>query len=189
MKKTTVLMTLLMLLFSVQGFSKDFEADTEKSEILWNAKKVTGAHNGYVSLKSGSLKFKGDKVIGGEFVVDMNSISNNDISNETMRNKLLGHLKSDDFFSVADHSESRLNITKVNTYAKNKAEVSADLTIKGQTHPVNFTVEKVDDYYRSRISVDRSRYNVRYGSSSFFDNLGDKTIEDIFTLDVKLYLK
>ena len=189
MKKTFVMMSTMVLLFTVAGISKDMSADLEKSEIHWTAKKVTGQHDGNVSLKSGHLKFKGEKVVGGEFVVDMNSISNNDIGNETMKEKLLNHLRSDDFFSVSTYAESRLTITKVNDYAMNKADVSAELTIKGQTHPVQFTVEKVDDYYRSRIAVDRSRYDVRYGSSSFFDNLGNKTIEDIFTLDIKLHLK
>lgn len=189
MKKTLLVILSLSLVIVSPVFAGKQKADSEKTEIVWNGKKVTGEHHGNINLSSGYLMLKRDKVVGGEFVVDMRSITNTDVSNDTYREKLVNHLRSDDFFSVEKYPEAHLKITEVEVYSGNKANARGDLTIKGKTHPINFTVEKVDDYYRSRIMIDRSRYNVRYGSNSFFDNLGNKAIEDMFTLDIKLVME
>ena len=118
----------------------------------------------------------------------MSSITVTDLSGDT-KGKLEGHLKSDDFFGVANHPKAMLSITKV----KEKADgyhVTGNLTIKEKTHPVEFVAvvsEGADDMTaRARITVDRSKYDVRYGSNSFFDNLGDKAIYDNFDLSVEI---
>jgi polyisoprenoid-binding protein YceI len=107
--------------------------------------------------------------------------------------RLEGHLKSDDFFSVAKYPVSKLVITGSSSFDKGTGVVTGTLTIKGITNPIEFkaSLQRKDDglWFYSNITVDRTKYNIRYGSGSFFDNLGDKTIFDEFNLKVSLFVK
>ncbi len=161
------------------------EVDVEKSEITWKGYKVTGSHYGSIALKSGSLEFNGEVLTGGEFVVDMTSLSSTDLSGES-KGQLDGHLKSDDFFGVEKFPTATLKITQVTSSGKNSYTAKGDLTIKGKTNPVEFTISVYGDKATANLKVDRTKYDVRYGSGSFFDNLGDKTIYDEFDLVVDL---
>ena len=175
---------------ATDGDKNSYTVDTEESTIQWFGKKVTGAHEGVIHIKSGTVEMDGDKLKGGEFTIDMTSITVTDLTGD-MNGKLTGHLKSDDFFGVEQHPEARMVITKV----KSKDDgywVTADMTIKGITNPVEFMAmtesKNGKTFAKAEITIDRSKYNVRYGSNSFFDNLGDKAIYDNFDLKVKLVL-
>ena len=157
----------------------------EESTVTWKAYKVTGSHTGTVALKSGDLVFDNGTLKGGEFVVDMTSIICTDLEGE-YKQKLEGHLKSDDFFSVASHETSKLVFTDVKATGKNSYEVTGNLTIKGITKPVTFDVSVYGSKATATLKIDRAQYDVRYGSGSFFDDLGDKTIYDEFDLVVDL---
>ncbi|CAZ94732.1 MULTISPECIES: YceI family protein [Zobellia] len=161
------------------------EVKTESSTITWKAYKVTGSHYGTVNLKSGSLIFDGDKLTGGEFEADMTSLVALDLEGES-KGKLEGHLKSEDFFSTEKHTSSKLVFTKVKSTGKNAYEVTGDLTIKGITKPVTFDVSVYGSKATASVKVDRTAYDIKYGSGSFFENLGDKTIYDEFDLVVDL---
>ena len=159
--------------------------NTETSKVTWKAYKVTGSHTGTVQLNSGSLEFAEGKLTGGEFEVNMTTLISTDLEGE-YKGKLEGHLKSDDFFGVATHPTSTLVFTKVTPSGKNSYEVTGDLTIKGITKPVTFDVSIYGSKATATLKVDRALYNVKYGSGSFFENLGDKTIYDEFDLVVDL---
>ena len=161
------------------------EVKTAESTVTWKGYKVTGSHTGTINLQSGSLSFDNDKLTGGEFVVDMTSLISTDLEGE-YKGKLEGHLKSDDFFGVESHPTSKLVFTNVTATGKNSYEVTGNLTIKGITKPVTFDVSVYGSKATATMKVDRSEYDVRYGSGSFFDNLGDKTIYDEFDLVVDL---
>ena len=165
-----------------------FKVDAANSTVAWKGYKVTGEHEGFISIASGTIDMDGDKLKGGEFTIDMASLTATGMD-AGMQGKLEGHLKSDDFFGVASHPTATLKITKVK--AKDGAfVVTADLTIKEITHPIEFetTVSSSGGSMTatSKITIDRSKYDVRYGSNSFFDNLGDKAIYDNFDLTVEL---
>lgn len=168
--------------------AQSYTFNKENSKLKWEGKKVGGSHDGIIYLKSGTLKMNKSKIKSGKFVIDMKSMVNKDISNEKYRAKLENHLKSDDFFSVDEFPEAVLEITEESKFKDNKAHVHANLTIKGITKPVHFNVMKEDNMLKSKITVDRSKYNVKYGSKSFFKNLGDKLIYDDFTIEVHLKL-
>jgi polyisoprenoid-binding protein YceI len=161
------------------------EVKTESSKVTWKAYKVTGSHAGTVDLQSGALLFKEDKLSGGQFVVDMTSLVTTDDLGD-MKAKLEGHLKSDDFFGVVTHPTANLVFTKVTASGKNSYEVTGDLTIKGITKPVTFDVSVYGSKATVTLKVDRSQYDVKYGSGAFFENLGNKTIYDEFDLVVDL---
>ena len=175
--------------------ARAYKVDVEKSDLKWHAKKVTGEHMGTVALKSGQMLVDGNKVTGGTFVIDMNTIACTDIKDAGYNQKLVGHLKSDDFFSVEKHGTATFKITGVKPIAKAAAgqpnyTVTGDLTIKGITNQVSFpatiSVKNGVASAKGDVTINRAKYDVRYGSNSFFDNLGDKAIYDDFvvTLDV-----
>lgn len=157
----------------------------EKSTVTWKAYKVTGSHTGTVALQSGALAFDNGQLTGGEFTVDMTTLTATDLEGE-WKDKLVGHLKSDDFFSVEKHNLSSLVFTQVKASGKNSYEVTGNLTIKGITKPVTFDLSVYGSKATATLKVDRAQYDIRYGSGSFFDNLGDKTIYDEFDLVVDL---
>jgi polyisoprenoid-binding protein YceI len=168
----------------------NMKVDTQKSTITWDGKKVTGAHTGHISIKEGSLEVEGKKLTGGAFVIDMNTITCTDLKDAEYNANFVGHLKSDDFFGVEKHQESKLLIKSVKQKEKNNVEITGDLTIKGKTLPITFpaTVETDGKTLKAtaKITIDRTKYEIKYGSGSFFDNLGDKAIDNNFTLTVEL---
>ncbi len=157
----------------------------KKSKIVWKAYKVTGSHLGTIVLKEGSLTFEKDKLIGGMFTIDMTTITNTDQDGEN-KQKLEGHLKSDDFFGVKSHPTATLVFNTVRSTGKNSYEVIGDLSIKGKTNSIAFEISVYGKKATASLKVDRAKYNVKYGSTSFFDNLKDKAIYDEFDLIVDL---
>lgn len=191
MKKNT-LSLVFALVFGATAFAttpvdgEKKEVKASESSVVWKAYKVTGSHEGTIDLKEGSLLFDGDKLTGGEFVVDMTTINTTDLAAGQGKEKLDGHLHSDDFFATATHPTSKLVFTSVKASGKNSYDVTGDLTIKGKTAPVTFTVSVYGSKATATLKVDRTKYDVKYGSGAFFDNLGDKTIYDEFDLVVDL---
>ncbi|MCU4177018.1 YceI family protein [Carboxylicivirga sp. N1Y90] len=186
MKIKNVVLVLAVVMFSYVVSAQKVEVDTKVSTVHWLGKKIGGEHDGYIKLKSGQLVMKGDKIVSGSFIMDMNSITNTDIEDAEYSQKLVGHLKSDDFFGVASYPTAKFIITKSTKFKNGKATVFGELTIKNKTESISFDVEKSASAYVAKIDVDRAKFDVRYGSDSFFDNLGDKVIDDIFTLTLNL---
>jgi polyisoprenoid-binding protein YceI len=175
-----------------------YKVEAAKSDVKWHAKKVTGEHMGNIKLKEGQILVTGNKPTGGTFVIDMNSITCSDITDKEYNGKLIGHLKNDDFFSVDKFPTSTFKITSL-TPVKNAAAgkpnytVKGDLTIKGITNPIEFpatiTVKNGAASAKADVVVNRAKYDIRYGSNSFFDNLGDKAIDDNFTMSLNITAK
>lgn len=165
-----------------------YKVDASKSSVNWLAKKVTGQHNGVVTLSSGTLDVTGDKISGGSFTVDMTTINCLDLQGE-WKEKLEGHLRSDDFFSVEKNTTSKLDISSVK-YEGDRAIINGNLTIKGITKPISFpaSVSKKGNVMVAvaTIKIDRTKYDIKYGSKSFFEGIGDKAIDDEFELQVNL---
>ena len=157
------------------------EIKIEKSKVVWKGYKVTGSHEGTIALQSGVLTFEADKLVGGEFVIEMATIQNTDLEGEN-KGKLEGHLKSDDFFGVATFPTATLVFKEVKSSGKNSYAVMGELTIKGKTNPVTFDISIYGSKATASVKIDRTKFDVRYGSTSFFDNLKDKAIYDEFDL-------
>jgi len=180
---------LLVLVLSSYSFGLQGQIqtiNTAKSSVSWLGKKITGQHEGEIKIKSGSLEIKNNKISSGNFVIDMNSISCSDLEDEGYNQKLVNHLKSDDFFGIGKFPNAILKINNSSTFLNNVASVKGQITIKGKTEDISFDVTNEKNTYSAKIEIDRSKFNVRYGSTSFFDTLGDKAIDDIFTLNIKL---
>lgn len=175
-----ILVALITFSFSeIQGEKKEIK--TENSTLTWKGYKMTGSHYGTVAIEAGHLVFNDGELTGGEFVVDMTSLVSDDLTGE-YKGKLEGHLKSDDFFGTDKHPKAKLVFTKVERSGKNSYSVTGDLTIKGTTSPVTFELSVYGNKANATMKVDRTTYDIRYGSASFFDDLQDKVIYDEFDL-------
>ena len=168
--------------------------DTAESIVLWEGSKVTGKHNGEIKLQSGSLEMDdAGNLVGGSFVIDMNSMTCTDLQGE-YGDKLVGHLKSDDFFGVATYPTAEFVIDNVVAGTEaGQYEVMGSVTIKGKTKEVKFNANMMEEggkmFAKADITIDRTDFDIRYGSGSFFDNLGDRAIYDDFDLQVSLVVE
>ena len=189
MKKITATLTLAATLvlqsFAPQNNSDVKEVSITKSSVTWKGYKVTGSHTGTIALKSGSLSFEDSKLVGGAFVMDMNSIACTDLEG-VYKGKLEGHLKSDDFFGVENNPTARLVFTNVTAGDKGVYTVKGDLTIKGKTNSILFDLTVNEHNATTTLKINRAKYDVKYGSTSFFEGLKDKAIYDEFDLQVNL---
>jgi polyisoprenoid-binding protein YceI len=187
MRKTLLLLS-LMLYPVLTNAQVKMNADPEKTTLQWLGEKVMGQHTGTINLKDGWLTMKNNQIVSGEFNIDMTSIKESE-SNQMLEK----HLKSDDFFSVEKFPTANLVLTGSDSFDKGIAVVRGSLTIKGVTNPIEFKtlLQKKDEgtWFFANIVVDRTKFNIRYGSGSFFDNLGDKAIYDEFKLKVNLLVK
>lgn len=187
MKKfKSIALTLAVILSTLSVTAQTKKVDVAQSSINWTGKKVTGQHEGKINFKDGTLVFKGKKLVGGSFNVDMNSIVVTDLKAGQGKEKLEGHLKADEFFGTEKFATATLVFIKVVTKAPNTYTVNGDLTIKGITKPVTFDLTTTTNTASTTVKIDRTKYDIKYGSGSFFDNLGDKAINDDFNLAVNL---
>ena len=159
--------------------------NTTKSTVKWKGEKVTGFHEGIINIKNANLTFDNDVLTGGEVIIDMATINCTDLSGP-YKNKLEEHLNSDDFFNVSDYPVSKLKITKCSKVNENKYIVVADLTIKEITKSVEFETELINNVATANLNIDRTKFDIKYSSESFFKNLGDKMIYDNFNLTVNI---
>jgi polyisoprenoid-binding protein YceI len=185
MKKVSLILTALVMSISSFAAPKAVKVNTASSSVAWYAEKVTGKHNGTVGISAGALNVNGNKLVGGNFTIDLKSIKDLDIADAGYNQKFIGHISSGDFFEVEKFPTATFVITKI---AGN--QVTGNLTIKGITKSISFPAEisvkggKVAA--RASITIDRTDYNIKYGSKKFFDSIGDKAIFDDFKLDISL---
>ena len=182
----TIALALVVAFGTITVTAQTKKVDVSKSEINWVGKKVTGQHNGKINLSDGALIFKGDKLVGGNFTANMSSISVVDLKANEGKEKLEGHLKSEDFFGTEKFPTSTLVFKTITPKANNVYTVTGDLSIKGKTNPITFDLKVEENKATTTLNVDRTKYDIKYGSGSFFDNLGDKVIYDLFELNVRL---
>jgi polyisoprenoid-binding protein YceI len=167
--------------------------DAKASTLKWHAKKVTGEHFGTINVSGGTLALNKGLIVGGTIEVDMTSINVTDLQGE-YKGKLEGHLKSDDFFSVEKNTKATLVIKKVEAIKGAKTAenymVTADLTIKGITKEITFpaiiVVKGKTVTANADFNIDRTKYDIKYGSKSFFEGIGDKAIDNDFNIKVRV---
>ncbi len=186
MKKVlfSIMMLALATVITTQANAQESKKVT-KSKVTWKGYKVTGSHEGSIKLKSGTVMMDGDELKGGRFVIDMTTLESTDLEGE-YKTKLDGHLRSDDFFGVEKHPTATLAITKLKKTGKNSYQLTGDLTIKNIKKSIVFPASVYGNKANASIKIDRSKFDVRYGSTSFFDDLKDKAIYDEFDVIVDI---
>ena len=188
----TFVSTVWVCLSYAQESGQKYVADASSSKLEWTGKKLTGEHYGEIKLRGGELTFSKDKLVGGKFEMDMNSITCTDITDAKSNKRLVDHLKSEDFFSVERHPISHFVITSVEAKSATEYSVTGNLTIKGKTNPLSFAVKLRRENNRllaeATMTFDRSMYDVKFGSQSFYENLGDKLVYDDIDIVINLSL-
>lgn len=179
----SVRLLVALALFCMPLLAQSAEIDAEKSSFTWKATKVTGAHEGKIFPKSGTVELKDGAIEKGEVVMDLTTFTVTDLQGEWAQ-KLLGHLKSDDFFNVAQFPTAKLTFGKVVDNV-----VRGQLTIKDKTNPVMFKLVPKDGVYAGTLTFDRTKFGMIYKSGNFFKDLGDKAINDEVTLEFNVALK
>jgi len=190
----------LLSVVSISGYANEtLQLDPSLSTVGWKGtKKMGSAHNGEVKVKSGSVSFdKSGQLTGGSFVIDMKSITNEDLKGSPdYQKKLVGHLSSADFFDVEKHPTASFKITQVkpNKKSKNEMTIAGDFTMIGKTQQVSFpakvTYSKGKANGEAVVKIDRTKFGLKYGSGNFFKELtADKIISDEFELTLKLAAK
>jgi polyisoprenoid-binding protein YceI len=182
----TIALALTVVLSTLSMTAQTKKVDASKSTINWVGKKVTGQHSGTINLKDGALVFKGKKLVGGTFTVDMTTVAVTDMKAGKGKEDLEGHLKSDDFFGTDKFQTATLVFKTIGAKSKNVYTVTSDLTIKGKTNPITFEIAVNGKTASTNLVVDRTKYDIKYKSRNFFENLGDKVINDEFELAVSL---
>ncbi len=167
------------------------KVDTQTSTFNWVGKKITGEHNGTINIQNGTLVIDGEKLTGGDFTIDINSIKVLDVKDEGYNAKLVGHLKAPDFFDAAKYPTAAFKITKATPKGGTNYDITGKLTINGVTQAISFpaivSINKNGSASASaKFEVDRTKFGSKYASKSFFDAIGDKAIYDNFIVEVKL---
>lgn len=166
-----------------------FKLESAKSTIEWIGRKVTGSHNGTIEAKQGQFTLNGGKLSGGKVVIDTTAIKILDITDPDTNAQFAGHLASDDFFNSAQYPEALFEITAVKPGNSN-SHIEGNLTIKGNTHPIAFdaivnTTESTLTL-SGKITIDRTKFGMKFRSGNFFLNLGDTLIYNDFDLDINV---
>lgn len=181
-----------LLSFGLVANGATYKLDSSKSKVMWSGSKVVGgAHDGTLDVAGGTITFEKGAFKSASVDVDMKTIKNNDIKNPEFNKKLVDHLNSDDFFSVSKFPTSKFVMSKAQKVKGDTYRIWGKMTIKGITKDVDF-VGKFNESGKSlkgsgEIKLDRTDFNVRYGSGKFFENLGDKMISDEIVLKFDIH--
>jgi polyisoprenoid-binding protein YceI len=158
----------------------------DESSLVWTGREVsTSSHYGSINFTSGQFEIADGLISQGEFLVDMTTINVQDMTGGS-KERLEGHLRSDDFFSVESFPTAHLYISSSEVISNGKWMVNGFLTIKDISHPVLFEMANTEDGWNANLVFDRSKYNVKFRSGTFFENLGDKLIYDDIELKINL---
>ena len=184
--KTIKILTLFLFAFTCLAFTKNTtkKVDVEKSVVKWVGYKLTGQHEGTISIKEGELNFENKVLTGGTFTMDMGSINTTDLEGGS-KNRLDGHLKDEDFFDVDKYKTAAMVFKEIKPSDKDYS-IKADLTIKGITNEILFNMSVSETSATANLKIDRTQFNITYKSATFTNILKDKAIYDEFDLSVKL---
>lgn len=169
----------------------------DKSYIHWKATKPGGEHVGIVKFSSGFVKFEDENVVGGEFVADMSTITDEDLRMNEMKNMLENHLKSSDFFDIVKFPTAVYSIKSVKLLPDDPVftmEITGSLLIKDISNDVSFKIKPVSEitplsFTTNEVILNRTHWKINYNSKSIFKSITDKIIHDDFELSVTIEFK
>lgn len=176
--------------------ASSYIVDTKESTLFWKGNKPLGSHHGTVNIAEGTLSMNKEKLEAGNFVINMTSINDEDLEGDK-KTSLESHLKGTaegkegDFFNVNEFPSAKFEMTSISYLEGKNVQVSGNLTIKDKTNPVEFsgTLEQQENMIilkSAPFEIDRTKWGVNYGSKSVFDNLGDKYIDDMMEITVRV---
>ena len=175
-----------------------YKLQPQLSTLGWEGKAVTHGHNGTMQFSAGELVVNNGMIAGGTVTVDMKTMKATDITDAESQGKFVGHMSGDDFFSVEKFPTATfklVSVTPIKGVDKdgNNVTITGEMTIKGATNTISFPakagVKNGVAAASGKVTIDRTKFGLKYGSKSFFDTLGDKAINDDFTLSFNVIAK
>lgn len=174
----------------------DGRLDVDASFIHWTGRNLFNFHTGALKLKEGFVDIRQGNLVGGEFQIDMDSMSCTDLTDSKMNRMLIDHLRSDDFFSVGDHPVATFTVTSANRISGvsdglPNHRITGELTLRGARVPLSFdalVAGKEDGSYvaQAMVDFDRTLWGSIYGSGKFFSRLGQHVVNDVIHLHLKV---
>ena len=192
MKKLSLLLVVALSVFSFTTAHIDsYMADTKKSSVKWTGSKIVGdTHYGNIFISKGAVMMDHGKLVGANFVIDMNSMTCTDIESKKYNAKLISHLKNDDFFDVEKFPNASFKLITAKKIAEGKFMVNGEIMIKEFKDVVSFEMDATERNgtisTSGKFTFDRTKFDVIYGSGTFFDNLGDKAINNDVTIQFNI---
>jgi polyisoprenoid-binding protein YceI len=172
------------------------EIDPQESQVEWVGRNLLNKHYGRIALKAGKLHFDQGELAGGEFTLDMRGITCADLAGDPLHDVLIAHLKSDDFFETELYPEARFVITSTERMANAtpgapNLTVRGELTLKGSTRPIEFVATagitpEGNPAAQSAFAIDRTLWNVLYGSGKYFRHLGGHLVNDLIEIQLRI---
>lgn len=183
MKKFAFLLSLSFLIFSfTTPHIVSFKVDTEKSNLKWTGSKITASHYGNIDISKGIIMIDHGKLAAANFTIDMTSITNTDIKDKGKSDYLVSHLKNEDFFDVEKFPKADFKMITASKLPNGKHKVIGELNIKNFKDVITFELDLTERNNTvaasGKFSFDRTKFDIIYGSGTFFDNLGDKAIDN-----------
>ena len=177
-----------------------YNVAADVSDIRWTGFKTYGetVHTGKIMMSEGSIMVEDGDVIGGEFEIDMNSITNDDLPEEGQFNKarLVGHLTSKDFFFVEQYPTSRFTITSIKPAPADHEEgvthmLSGNLEMRGNskniTVPATVSINEGElTLYTPEFVIDRTQWEVEALSTSIAGLAKENLVDDNIKLQIEL---
>ncbi|HAZ24739.1 MAG TPA: lipid-binding protein [Algoriphagus sp.] len=190
MKSIIAIILSLAVFFTTEKNTAPATVNKSESSVMWKAAKVTGEHWGYVPIADATLDYSNGKITGGSFEMDMVNLTVEDLTDPKSKGNLTNHLKSDEFFSVEKFNTSSFKITDAKSSNGRDYVISGNLTIKGISQPISFPAKVSTSGNKltaeGDITFDRTKFDIKFRSGNYFENLADKLIYDDVNLKVKL---
>jgi len=190
MKSVIAIILSLAVFFPTEKNTAPATVNKSESSVMWKAAKVTGEHWGYVPIADATLDYSNGKITGGSFEMDMVNLTVEDLTDPKSKGNLTNHLKSDDFFSVEKFNTASFKITDAKSSNGKDYVISGNLTIKGISQPISFPARVSTSGNKltaeGDITFDRTKFDIKFRSGNYFENLADKLIYDDVNLKVKL---
>ena len=167
-----------------------YQIDKTKSVVRWIGRTPVKFHDGTIDIQEGNFSVDDNGILNGNIIIDMESINCTDLSGGGKKS-LEEHLMNDDFFSVNKFKTSKINISSEMKPNNGLIDFKGNLEIKNISNPISFksSINKTPEgkyTASSKLTFDRSMYNVKYKSKSFFDDLGDKFINDDIEIELEI---
>lgn len=176
-----------------------FEVDQIASLVEWMGRNLFSRHLGTVELGPGHVQIQNGRLTGGRLTIDMTSLGCTDIPDPGLCERLIAHLKSDDFFSVERYPQAEFEIREVDYRSgvrpdEPNYQIKGDFTLRGVTKPIEFAAvvaRKADGSFTAQalLDLDRTLWGADYGSAKFFGGLGMHIVNDDFHLQLKVVTK
>lgn len=175
--------------------NRSYRIDPDRSSIEWRGRNPNTAHYGNVRILHGELMVR-DGIITGTFDIEMNSITNKNLDGDPLQPVLIAHLKSDDFFLTRLFPRAKFTIVRAAPVKEpflsiQNYEVKGILELKGVKAEQDFmaTITRTPENglaAEAHFDIDRTRWNIIYGSTRFFEHLGMHLVFDPISIQLQI---